>query len=63
MSIAMLTHDANNLRAVRAGYEYLLGEDINAEHCSEVIRMIEAGTLTTKAQVETERRKRGIERK
>ena len=62
MSGSMLVHDKNNLHVVKVGYAYL-GEHENVKHCDEVIRMIENGTIKTKAQVNIERKKRGIQRR
>jgi len=62
MSKSMLVHDYNNLEAVRDGYLYCK-EPKNANHCEEVMRMIETGSIKTKSQVEIERKKRGIERR
>ena len=58
----LLIHDYNNLKFIKEGYESL-GEPENAYKTEEVMRMIKSGSLKTKAQVISERKKRGIERR
>ncbi len=55
----ILIHAYNNLRCTVEGYKQL-GELDKAKECSEVLQMIEKGTLKTKGQVLIEREKRGI---